>query len=145
MKKIIILTMCLSLTACDLILDQLLDCIDQDSPKFSPNKFPAASLNQFYSYTITASINNNPFDDSYNYNISLSGSLPAGLSVKRNSNDRTITISGTPTDTGTSHFTLHVIVDDPNEDTYQITNIYDDGDTLCDTSHTQNYSITVVM
>lgn len=143
MKKIFILLMCFSLSACDFLLDQLLDCIDQDSPQFSPNQFPTAILNQFYSYSISASINNNPFDSSYDYNISLSGSLPVGLTVKRDFNDRTITISGTPTATGTSNFNLHVSVEDPHEDSYQTTNIYDDGDTLCESKHTQNYSITV--
>ena len=137
--------MCLSLSACDILLDQIIDCLDNDSPEFSPNQFPAATLNQLYSYSITASINNNPFDSSYHYNISLSGSLPLGLSIKRDVNDRTITISGSPTATGTSNFTLHVTVEDPNEDSYQTTNVYDDGDTLCKTSHTQNYSITVIM
>lgn len=145
MKKILIVIMCLSLSACDIILDQLLDCIDQDSPQFSPNQFPVATLNQFYSYTISASINNNPFDSSYDYTIYLTGNLPAGLSVKHDFNDRTIIISGTPTATGISNFSLHVTVEDPNADSYQTTNVYDDGDTLCDTNHTQNYSISVVM
>lgn len=143
MKPIILLLLVSSLSGCDIILDELFDCIDQDEPLFNSDKFPPAILNQVYSHTIEASIKHNPNDSYYDYDINFTGSLPTGLSVYKDRNDRTITIQGTPIQLGDFDFSLHVKVKDPNESTYQATNLYDDGDSLCKNTHRQYYTLSV--
>lgn len=144
-KKILIIVLAGSLSGCDIILDEIFDCINQDEPQFNYNQFPTAILNQVYSHTITASIKNNSNDNRYDYRITFNGNLPNGLALIRDGNDRTITVAGTPIELGEFYFTLHVKVEDPYESAYQSGNIYDDGDTLCKNTHSQNYTISVAI
>ena len=88
MKKIILIFLSLGLSGCDIILDELFDCIDHDEPQFHSNVFPKAILNQVYSHTVSSSINNNANDSYYDYNITFAGALPAGLSVYKDGNDK---------------------------------------------------------
>jgi uncharacterized protein YhjY with autotransporter beta-barrel domain len=71
--------------------------IGSNSLTFSPTSLPNGSQGTAYSQTVTASGGGAP----YTYSVA-SGSLPAGLSLNTSSG----TISGTPTGSGTSNFTI---------------------------------------
>jgi len=71
--------------------------IGSNSLTFSPSSLPNGSQGSPYSQTVTASGGGAP----YTYSIA-SGSLPSGLSLNTSSG----TISGTPTGSGTSNFTV---------------------------------------
>lgn len=133
------------LAGCDIILDEIFDCLDDDGPVFNTSQLPPAVLNQYYSYVVMASIDNEPNDDQFDYSISLQGRLPDGLVMSRYGNDRTVIISGVPVEAGLFNITLYVEVSDPYESAYQTTNVYDDGDDLCRTTHTQSYSLVVAL
>jgi hypothetical protein len=146
MWKVVLISMMAALLAgCDFILDELYDCLDDDGPVFDAGQLPPAVLNQYYSFVVIASIDNEPDDDRFNYTISLQGRLPAGLNLYRYGNDRTIIISGIPTEAGVFNVTLHVEVSDPYSSVVQSGNYYDDGDDLCRTTHSQSYSLVVTL
>ena len=144
MRKFVLITIITALlSGCDIILDEVVDCLDDDGPVFNTNQLPPAVLNQFYFYTIVAAIDNEPNDDRYHYDFSVTGRFPAGIRSYTEKNSRTITFSGTPTEAGFFIITLSVEVSDPYNAAYQTTNIYDDGDDLCRTSHSQSYNLAV--
>ena len=134
-----------SLSGCDLLLDAFVDCLDNDKPQFGADPFPTAILNEVYSHTVTASIKNEPNDDLYKYSITWSGSLPQGMSFVRDSNDRTISLQGTPTELGTFNIILSVNVEPPVSTANSSADFYDDGNDLCETSHTRTYILSVIV
>ena len=139
MKYIIVMLLVSSLTGCDVFESILGDCIDFDGPEFNKSSIPSAVLNETYDVTITASINNEPNDSLYGYTISLIGSLPAGVTIYKDSNERTIQIIGTPTEIGLFNFKLKVEVTEPYNDYYS----YDEEYGLCYTEHEENYVLVV--
>jgi len=145
MKRILILLLISALSGCDLLLDALVDCLDNDRPQFGADPFPVAVLNEVYSHTITASIKNEPNDDLYSYNISWSGNLPQGLRFVRDNNDRTISLQGTPTELGAFSITLSVNVEPSIVTANSSADFYDDGNDLCKTSHTRTYNLSVIV
>jgi len=91
--------------------DAVLDCLDNDGPVFSTNRLEPAILNQVYSQTIKASVENEPFDGRFEYDFDVNnGSLPAGITWRESG--REITFSGTPTELGTYTIDINVEVDD---------------------------------
>lgn len=146
MKAFIILISCLSLSACDILLDEALDCINNDEPKFDQASLPDAILNQEYSATITASIRNNPFDDLYHYAFDYTDALPVGIGTRHNRGSEVLHFEGTPTRLGVYDFELRVIAYDTFYyfDYDQANRHYDDGDSLCRRRHNQRFQISVI-
>ncbi len=91
----------LLLSGCDAV-----NCIINNHPEFSKTSLNPATLNQVYEDTITASISNSIEDSKYNYDISLKGELPAGISYRTSGPE--ITFSGTPTELGEFPISLTV-------------------------------------
>jgi hypothetical protein len=142
--------MAVMLTACDALWDKATDCIDNDRPKFNRSEFPVAVLNHEYSEDITASIENEPFDDWYAYHFEITGSLPKGL-VDEKIDKRTLRIHGTPVETGSFPVSIEVTVLEPDSGSdvphYEFSNDldgrYDDGDDLCNNYRLQRYTFEV--
>ncbi len=101
----------LLLSACSPLTDLLFDCIDDDGPELSPRVIPNPVLNQSYDVRITASIKNEPYDDSFRYDIQVSQTLPPGLTV--DVFERQIRITGAATELGSYTFDVGVTIDDP--------------------------------
>jgi len=106
-----LLATCLSLSGCDPLTDLLLDCIDDDGPVLSPRVIPNPVLNQSYDVRITASIDNEPYDDSFRYDIDVSRTLPPGLIA--DVFERQVRITGAPTELGNYSIDIGVRVEDP--------------------------------
>jgi len=100
------------LSACDPISggSVFLDCIDDDGPVLNPRTLPTPVLNHSYEAVITASIENEPHDDRFEYSFNLGAGLPAGLIV--DTFEREIRISGAPTVLGNFGMRVEVSVDD---------------------------------
>lgn len=117
------------LSSCDAVID----CIDNDGPEFRDTSLLPATLNQVYLDTIRAAVNNDPFDDGFEYDFDIiSGRLPAGISTDQTG--RTFTVSGTPTELGDFTFELNVFIDDG-------LNITDSG--LCFRNKSREFTLTV--
>lgn len=90
--------------------DTLIDCIDDDGPRFPSAALEPAILNQVYSETVRVSINNEPRDDNFIYDFNITGALPEGISTS--SSGRNFIFSGTPIESGSFVFTLFVEIED---------------------------------
>lgn len=102
----------LLLSSCLPVTDLLIDCIDDDGPVLNPRVLPNPVLNQSYDVRIIASIDNEPFDDSFLYDIVVSRTLPEGLIA--DIFERQVRISGAATELGTFEVDVGVTVEDPN-------------------------------
>ena len=102
----------LTLAGCGPVADTLIDCIDDDGPVLNPRIIPNPVLNQSYDVRITASIENEPFDDSFLYDIIVSRTLPPGLIA--DVFERQVRITGAATQLGTFDVDVGVTVEDPN-------------------------------
>lgn len=146
LQPLIMLVLCFALSGCDILLDEALDCINNDEPKFDQATLPDAILNQEYSASLTASIRNNPFDELYHYAFDYIGALPSGIDTRHQRGSEILHFEGTPTRLGVYDFELRVIA----YDTYyffdydQANRHYDDGDSLCRRRHNQRFQIRVV-
>jgi hypothetical protein len=93
--------------ACVIVLTAVLGC-DRPALQFSPTTLSDAQVGSAYSATITVSQAETPV---YGASVVV-GALPAGLdltldhSAVGDGRSYTVQISGTPTDTGTFHFTI---------------------------------------
>ena len=94
------------LTGCDVAID----CPDRDGPRFDTRTIPAAVLNQVYTTTITVNVEDEPYDDRFDYTFRLNGDLPDG--VQTSVLGRQFFIDGTPIESGQFDFELQVAVDD---------------------------------
>lgn len=112
MRTSVVLAGTLLLSSCGPVTDYLIDCIDNDGPQLSPRTIPNPVLNQSYDVRITASINNEPFDDSFLYDIVVSRTLPEGLIA--DIFERQVRITGAATELGTFDIDVGVAVEDPN-------------------------------
>ena len=110
----LVLSQVLLLSSCDPITGagNFLDCIDDDGPVLNPRTLPIPVLNQGYEAVITASIENEPRDDNFEYTFTLGAGLPAGLIVDTFA--REVRISGAPTILGNFAARLEVTVSDPS-------------------------------
>ena len=110
--KGVLLGSTLILSSCDPIAGGgvLLDCIDDDGPVLSPRTLPVPVLNHSYEAIITASIENEPNDDRFQYIFTLGAGLPAGLIVDTFA--REVRISGAPTELGNYAARIEVRVTD---------------------------------
>jgi len=94
----------LALSGCD----SLTDCLDNDGPELSPRTLPNPTLNQEYNQVVHVGIRNEPNDDRFNYDFTLSGRLPDGLQAT--SAGRDMNIFGTPIELGNFDFSVTVEV-----------------------------------
>ena len=93
-----------AIVACVLALTVALGCTS-DELVFSPGTLPDAQVGSPYATTITVSQTRTPVGGA---SVS-AGALPAGLDLELSpDHDNTIHISGTPTASGTFHFTVSV-------------------------------------
>jgi hypothetical protein len=99
----LVLLVSLSLSGCE-----ALDCLDNDVPEFMDSTLQSAVLNQAYEDTIRIGINNDAFDDWYNYRVELTGDLPPGILFRRD--QRRLYFEGTPMVVGDFGFTLRLEV-----------------------------------
>ncbi|MEE9335910.1 MAG: hypothetical protein V3U65_17600 [Granulosicoccaceae bacterium] len=98
-----IIFLSLALSGCD----SLTDCIDNDGPELSPGTLPNPILNQEYDQVVHVGIRNEPNDDRFNYEFTLSGGLPEGMQTSAAGRD--MRIFGTPIELG--DFNLNVTVE----------------------------------
>ncbi len=91
--------------------DAVVDCLDNDGPVFRTTSLAPATLNQVYQETIRAAVNNEPFDDRFEYDFTIiNGALPPGISTTQAG--RSYIFTGTPTELGTFNIEINVFVDD---------------------------------
>jgi hypothetical protein len=123
MKCILVLFIPVFLSGCEDEMDLSVNCILDTEPAFSTESLPDAILNQEYSASIVAHMENG-FDDEYEYEFTLEeGRLPEGLKLVNwreelehwydwasNEEMRTVKIKGTPTEIGEYEFKLEVYV-----------------------------------
>jgi len=97
------------LSSCDALIDYAIDCIDNDKPELRPAELPNPILNQAYNQSISVSIRNEPYDDSFTYLFEFSGNFPTG--IQATSSGRIVSIFGTPTVLGEFQFNVTVRVE----------------------------------
>ncbi len=131
-SRISILLLGCLLTGCDVLLDIAVACVDDDRPVLSPPVLPNPILNQVYDQNVHVGIQNEPFDDAFDYSFELTGALPAGLQYEVLNRD--LRILGTPTELGDYSFSVRVEVVDSG---------FHDLSGLCATIDTIGYSWTV--
>lgn len=91
--------------------DAVVDCLDNDGPVFNTSVLEPATLNQVYSQTISASVDNEPNDGRFIYEITqISGTLPPGITAEQRG--RAYVFSGTPTALGTFNVEINIEIDD---------------------------------
>jgi len=132
------------LVGCGPLSDVLFDCIDDDGPILRPTTIPDPVLNQSYDVTITASVENEPFDDSFDYDIVVSRTLPPGLVA--DIFERRIRISGAATELGAYSIDVGVAVNDPGFNSLTFTNNNSNGVTssnLCRFTTQRTYTVSV--
>jgi len=110
--RLLIASAAITLCGCDPLAGTgvWLDCLDDDGPILTPRELPAAVLNQSYEAIITASIENEPYDDRFHFDFNVGSSLTTGLSV--NEFEREVRISGAPTELGVTAMRIEVVVAD---------------------------------
>ena len=131
-----LLALCMGLSSCDIFLDAAIDCLDGDRPQFNRSVLPDPVLNQTYREVIQASIRNEPYDDRFEYDFLVSGSLPMGLATEIV--NREVMIIGTPIELGTFTLGLFVEVRLPSSGPFNQTN-----GGLCSTELGRNFELTV--
>jgi len=118
------------LSACDELIDLAVDCVDDDKPELRPTMLANPVLNQLYDELILVSIRNEPFDDSFDYQFTLTGELPEGIETE--SDGRTFRLLGTPIELGEYRFSVRV-------DVIGTDNLFNNTNGLCLTTDTRNY------
>ena len=91
----------------------LISCCVIEELVFNVTTLPDAVLNQEYKVIITASVKNNPEDDTFDYEFKLTGTLPNGLIFTKDEENRRVIISGTPLEQGSFEVTLQGKVSEP--------------------------------
>lgn len=110
-QKTIRIALLLSFAALISGCDAVLDCLDKDGPVFNTTSIEPATLNQVYSQNIVVEVENEPFDDRFDYEFRLlSGTLPPGISATPAG--RILVLSGTALELGEYNLEIYVEVDD---------------------------------
>lgn len=104
-----ILPMALLFSGCELLSEELNECINKISPKLPDKNLRQGQVGVDYLETIDAFIKNAD-DDTFDYNFELKDPLPAGLNYRIEG--RSFVIFGTPTLSGTKEFQLRVELKD---------------------------------
>lgn len=94
------------LSGCELLSEEINECIFKIAPKLPDKNLRQGQVGKFYLESIDAFIKNAD-DDAFNYRFEIvKGKLPEGLILS--SEGRVLSISGTPTKTGTEEIQVRV-------------------------------------
>lgn len=114
--------------------DDTLNCLIPKEPELDNKTFPIGSTESYYYVDLKAEINNEPRDDDYDYYFEVEG-LPLGMDYFVNY--RTISIEGTPEETGVFDITIYIDVEGPFRD-------YDEEPSiLCNNSTSKTYTLII--
>lgn len=132
MKKHLLLTLVLlvSVFSCDEPL-----CVFPKEPELDNKEFPIGLVDEYYYVELNAEINNEPRDDDYDYYFDVEG-LPEGMDYFVNF--RTISLEGTPLETGVFNVTIYLDVDGPFRN-----NFNEEPDLLCNYSTSKKYTLII--
>ena len=113
--------------------EDFLDCVIPREPELQNKTFPIGTVDEYYYADLRAEINNEPRDQDYDYYFEVIG-LPLGMDYFVNF--RTISIEGTPLETGTFDIRIFVDVDGP---------FRNDGNNerLCNYSASKTYTLII--
>lgn len=123
------------LSGCEQLIDLAIDCIDNDKPELS-GLLPHPILNHEYNEVVHVGIRNEPYDDQFDYQFTVSGNFPSGLQSE--SSGRDLRLFGTPIELGDFSFTIKVEVGGGGR-----IGIADGTEGLCSTIDTKAYQWTV--
>ena len=112
-KTVVIMLLSVFLfVACEEIIEEFIiesiECILKVMPKLPDKQLGDGKIWQSYFESIQASAINSVNDDSWEYRFVITGNLPTG--VEYGIDNRTITISGTPTEKGVFKFKVNVSI-----------------------------------
>ncbi|WP_299128011.1 hypothetical protein [uncultured Winogradskyella sp.] len=110
-------------------------CFIAKEPELDNKEFPIGSVNDYYYADLNAEINNEPRDDDYDYYFDVQG-LPQGLDFFVNF--RTISVEGTPLESGVFSITIYLDVDGPFRAA-----VDEEPDILCNYSTSKNYMLII--
>lgn len=136
--KLLPLLLCFLCFSCE----DFWDCAIGRSAYIPDKTFPVGSTTSYYYVEFDAEVENEPRDNDYDYFFEVSeSSLPAGLDYFVNY--RTLSIEGTPTETGTFEVDVYLYVEGPLEEEYDGSgNVYY-NDPLCDSSIRKTYTLII--
>ncbi|WP_299368413.1 hypothetical protein [Winogradskyella sp.] len=115
--------------------EDFFDCLIAREPSIPDKEFPIASTESFYYVDLTVEIENEPRDDDYDYYFHVRG-LPEGLDYFVSY--RTISIEGTPLETGINRITIDLDVEGPFRNGFD-----DDSRELCNYSTSKTFLLIV--
>ena len=107
--SILLLPLILLFSSCELLSEELNECINKISPKLPDKNLRQGQVGVQYLETIDAFIKNAD-DDTFDYSFKLRDPLPAGLNYRIEG--RSFVIFGTPTVSGTKEFQVRVELKD---------------------------------
>jgi len=108
-RLLLILSLLFFSSSCDMLTDELLECNDKIVPKLPKKKMLLGKVDSGYSDIISVYVQNGD-EETFDYEFSIIGNLPAGLSFR--SDGRVFEIYGKATKAGS--YTFKVKVEIPN-------------------------------
>jgi hypothetical protein len=132
MKKPLLIT--LLFMALALSCDEPL-CIFPKEPELPNMQFPIGDTESYYYVDLDAEINNEPRDNDYDYYFDVIG-LPAGMDYFVNY--RTISLEGTPEESGVYDVTIFLEVEGPFRN-----NFNEEPDVLCNYGTSKTYTLII--
>ncbi|MDY2587616.1 hypothetical protein [Winogradskyella aquimaris] len=129
--KVLPLLLCFMLLSCD----DVFECMIGRNPSLPNKQFPIGTTEGYYYVDLSAEIKNEPRDNDYDYYFHVEG-LPLGMDYFVNY--RTISLEGTPEETGVFEITIYLDVDGPFRNNFD-----DDPDLLCNYSTSKSYTLVI--
>jgi hypothetical protein len=129
--KVLPLLLCFILLSCD----DVFECIIGRNPSLPNKQFPIGTTEGYYYVDLSAEIKNEPRDNDYDYYFHVEG-LPLGMDYFVNY--RTISLEGTPEETGVYEVTIYLDVDGPFRNDFD-----DNPDLLCNYSTSKSYTLII--
>ena len=121
--------------------ENFLDCVIGRRPFLYDKSFPSAVQNEYYYVDVRAEIENEPRDNDYDYYFDIYDELPEGLVYYEH--HRTLTIEGTPQESGTFHITVHLFVEGPEFVNYTGDGVFYEDDYLCSNTTAKTYTLVI--
>ena len=119
--------------------ETIASCIWNRRPEIPDKSFEVGNIGYFYYEDLISEIKNESGDDNYEYYYDVTGNLPNGLEMY--SDYRTLSIEGNPEISGSFTFTIHLVVDPPEQYDYD-TQEYDDK-SMCSTTTSKEFTIII--
>ena len=110
-------------------------CIFPKEPELANKQLPIGDTEHYYYVDINAEIKNEPRDNDYDYYFDVVG-LPLGMDYFVNY--RTISLEGTPEESGVFDITIYLEVEGPFRNDYD-----DDTDVLCNYGTSKTYTLII--